>query len=788
VEVEDSAAPYHDWNERICAECYAPNTAARTLDREGMVVGLINNYAHMSFNVGPTLLAWLQRHAPEVAHGIRDADRLSRRRCGGHGNALAQPYSHTILPLDRERDRATQVRWGLRVFRSFFGRDAEGMWLPETAVDTATLETLAGEGVCFTVLAPHQAARVRPPGARGWQDVTEIPDTRRPYLCRLPSGRAMALFFYDGVLSRGVAFEGLLNDGEGLYQRLLAGFHPSGDSPQLVHMATDGESYGHHHRFGEMALAYALHRALRDPEVRITNYGEFLALHPPAWEVLIRERTSWSCAHGIARWRDDCGCRVGGDPAWHQGWRAPLREALDGLKADLDRIFEQEGARLLRDPWTARDAYIDVILDRGPAVVRAFWETHRRPHAPEADLPRAMRLLEMQRHGLLMFTSCGWFFDDISGLEATQVLRYAARAIQLAEPFGAGLEGAFVQRLEAAKSNVPEIRDGRGVWERGVRPSAADLDRVVAHYAIRSLFRDWANAEELYAFHIHNLHEHVETLGTTQVALGRVQVISKVTREELDALFGVVHFGGLDFSCFQRPAAAPDEIHAIQARLVQAYQGRSVGEAYSLMRDEFPARIHHLKDLFVDEQRRIVQLVLSHRFQDYSNTLELLAEPDLAMLGQLAGLRFPIPETLVIAATVFVNRSIGQILDRLPEDGDELDRARELLERSLPWGYRPDRGLWGRSMQHRMEAALEDLAARRRAPENALQVCGRILEASERLEIPLNLWRTQNLFIRACQSGWESWAPQRKTAEALARRLRLRETLLPWNSPVGAPR
>lgn len=780
VEVEDSAAPFHDWNERITAECYGPNTAARIMDQEQMVAGIMNNFSRISFNVGPTLLAWLQKKAPEVLQGILEGDRASRDLHGGHGNAMALSYNHTILPLDRPRDRVTQVRWGVHVFRSFFGREPEGMWLPEAAVDIQTLEVLAEEGIRFTILAPHQAARIRPIGTKRWEEVRGDVDPTRAYLCRLPSGRDITLFFYHGGTSRAVAFEGLLNDGEAFYQRLLGGFRAERSEPQLVHIATDGESYGHHHHFGEMALAYALQRAIHDPAVRLTNYGEYLALNPPQWQVEISERTSWSCAHGVERWRADCGCRLGAQPGWNQSWRGPLREAVEHLKGELDTIFEREGGRVLRDPWAARDAYIELILDRTQQRVRAFWEAQKSSTAKDRDITVALRLLEMQRHGMLMLTSCGWFFDEVSGLETTQILKYAARALQLARSFGEQLEDRFVQILEEAPSNLPKWGNARRVWEAVIRPSVVDLNRVVAHCAIRSLFREWKGAEDLYAFRVHDLEEKVESMGTTKVAVGRTRIRSIVTQEEAEAVFGVVHFGGLDFSCFQMPPPSAEELMAIQGKVLEAYRTLSVGDAYSVMRDHFPPPVYHLKDLFVEEQRHIITAVLKDRFREHLHTLEVLAEEDLGILSRLASLRFPIPEPMAMACTVHVNRLMAQSIKELPADGDALERARELLERSLEWGYKPDREGWGRSLLRKLEEILEALGSGKVGPSDAVPLCERILEAARRLEIPLDLWRPQNLLIRASQGPRMGWEGHLEAVEALGRRLHLRETLFPW--------
>jgi len=474
VEREVSAAPYHDWNERITAECYAPNAEARILDGRGRVRRSADNYRSISFNFGPTLLSWLATRAAPTYRAILDADRASRERFSGHGSAIAQAYAHPILPLASERDRRTQVVWGIRDFVHRFGREPEGLWLPETAADVPSLEVLAACGIRFTILAPEQAAATRPLHAGEWRDARggRI-DTGVPYLARLPSGREIALFFFDSALSRAVAFERLLADGDEFVQRMLAAFPAAEHGPRLVSLATDGETYGHHHRFGEMALAYAIDRIDRESGARLTNYGEHLARCPPVHEVRIVERSSWSCAHGLGRWSEDCGCRVG-NPQWTQAWRKPLREALDTLRDGLAVAFEREAAPLLRDPWEAREAYIDVVLDRSPGSVDAFLGRHGAWPLDGAGRGRALQLLEMQRQTLLMYASCGWFFDDISGLESVQVLRHAGRALQLAgRPCGGSWEARFLESLEQAPSNLPECGTGRAVYERHVRPAAA---------------------------------------------------------------------------------------------------------------------------------------------------------------------------------------------------------------------------------------------------------------------------------------------------------------------------
>ncbi|MBN2251131.1 MAG: DUF3536 domain-containing protein [Candidatus Altiarchaeota archaeon] len=451
VDRQESARPFHDWNERVTAECYKPNAAADLLDGAGKVRRILNNYSMMSFNFGPTLLSWMERERPEVYNAVIQADAESRGRFSGHGSAIAQAYNHVIMPLASPADKRTQVIWGARDFRHRFGREPEGMWLPETGVDIETLDIMAGEGLLFTILAPRQALRVREEGG-DWKDVQgERIDPAVPYWCHLPSGRKIAIFFYNGEFAHDIAFGDLLRDGANFARKMISGASGTGTGARLSHAAADGETFGHHHRFGEMALAYCLETIDNSPDADLAVYGEFLEKFPPKHEVEIAGNTSWSCSHGVERWRSDCGCTAGGHPDWNQKWRAPLREALDGLRRVLDPLFEKESLEFFPDPWEARNNYIDVLLT--------------------GDTPgmsgKARSLLEMQRNAMLMYTSCGWFFDDISRIETVQILRYAARAVELAEDIsGLRVEAPFLEALEKVPGNTPELKNAGAVYEK----------------------------------------------------------------------------------------------------------------------------------------------------------------------------------------------------------------------------------------------------------------------------------------------------------------------------------
>jgi alpha-amylase/alpha-mannosidase (GH57 family) len=468
VEREPGAEPFHDWNERIHAECYAPNAAARIYNGDGEVAQFVNNYELLSFNVGPTLFSWLERHHPETYKSILAADRVSASRRCGHGNAIAQAYGHAILPLCNSHDRLTQVVWGLEDFRFRFRREAEALWLPETACNDATLAVLIEQGLRYVILAPSQAESVRLPNETDFSPVTDQSlDTAKPYRYLHPdgSGRSIAIFFYDGPASRGIAFEHVLNSS----RRFVDLLSEAAAGRQMISVATDGETYGHHFKFGELCLAHALEYEAPAAGFMLTNYGEFLDRNPPTDEVRIQhgisgEGSSWSCVHGVARWIRDCGC--GSEPGWNQQWRTPLRTALEFLRDDAARYFEEAGADLFSDPWRARNDYIHLLLK--PDSRSEFLHRHGRAGLSAGDEQRGMTFLEMQHYSLLMFTSCGWFFSDIGGIESGQVMKYAARVLELMEELRLpSPRTRFLEILSEARSNVIEKGSGADIFLRG---------------------------------------------------------------------------------------------------------------------------------------------------------------------------------------------------------------------------------------------------------------------------------------------------------------------------------
>ncbi len=782
IELQDAAYPYHDWNERINAECYAPNSVSRILDESDRIVKLVNNYAKISFNFGPTLLSWLEAKSPDVYQAILDADKESRKKFSGHGSALAQAYVHMIFPLANARDRYTQVLWGIRDFEQRFKRTPEGMWLPETAVDLDTLEILAELGIKFTVLAPHQAGRVRRIGDQAWKDVGggRI-DPTRAYEQHLPSGRKIALFFYDGPVSRAIAFEGLLSRGEHFVERLMGAFSAERDEPQLVHIATDGESYGHHHRFGDMALAYALNCIESNRSTRLTNYGEFLDRCPPTHEVEVVEKTSWSCFHGIDRWWSNCGCNSGGHPKWNQEWRTPLRDALDGLRDALAKPFEERARAILKDPWAARNDYIRVIHDRTVKNVERFLADHAVRALSQDEQTVVLKLLEMQRHAMLMYTSCGWFFDDISGIETTQIIQYAGRAVQLAQDlFGDSLEQQFVERLAAARGNVQEHGDGRQIYEKFVRPAMVDWERVGAHYAVSMLFEDYPAQAKIYCFLAEREDYQIFEAGVAKLAVGRVKLTSEITRESSVLSFSVLHMGDHNVNGGVRKFLGDEAYRALTQEAKDPFSRADFAEVIRIMDRRFGESNYSVRSLFRDEQRKVLDAILTSTLQEAEALYRQIYEHRAPMMRFVTSLQMPLPKAFYAAAEFVLNGYLRRALERAEIDAE---RITSLQETAKVEGVALD----GPTLEFAFRRNLERMAKRLvvHPTETELRQLNTAVDLIQRLPFSVELWAIQNAYYRLMENVYPDMRRQRnlgsntaadwvESFEALGRKLAVR--------------
>ncbi|MFY9550798.1 MAG: DUF3536 domain-containing protein [Thermoanaerobaculia bacterium] len=751
IEGQPSAYPYHDWNERITAECYAPNANARILDGQNRITAIVNNYASMSFNFGPTLLSWLEEKEPEVYRAVLAADSESRSRFSGHGSALAQPYNHMILPLANARDRVTQVAWGIADFRHRFGREPEGMWLPETAVDLETLDALAAAGIRFTILAPHQASHVRRVGEEEWREAAEGgPDPTVPYRADLPSGRSIAVFFYDGPISRAVAFDKLLSRGDHLADRLMGAFSSEREGPQLVHIATDGETFGHHHRHGDMALAYALRTIETAGLARVTNYGEFLEKHPPTREARIREKTSWSCAHGVERWRADCGCHTGAHPGWNQAWRAPLREALDALRDALAPLYEERAGALLTDPWAARDDYVRVILDRSPESARRFLREHARRELTEAQRIEAWKLLELQRHAQLMYTSCGWFFDDIGGIEARQILAYAGRALQLArETLGRDLEPAVLEPLARAKSNVPETGDGRRIYEETVKPAAVSLEDVGAHYGVHSLFADYGEEARVYCYRVERVEPRLFSSGRARLQLGRARVVSEITGESAPVAWGVLHLGDHNLSGGLLRSFEPGAYERAEEELAALFRRADLPEILRAVDRSFGGGGGYaLRLLFRDERQQVLAEILRSVLNEADAVYRRLYEEHASLMRFLSSHGVPPPRGFRMAAEQALNTSLRHELEG-PEP--EVARLEAILEEARNVGVTLHEDGLGRAFERTVEKLAGDLRARPGDLERLADLAG-VVVLARALPFEVDFWKVQNAYYQMSKS------------------------------------
>jgi alpha-amylase/alpha-mannosidase (GH57 family) len=753
VELQDSAFPFHDWNERITEECYAPNTASRILDAERRIVEITSNYASMSFNFGPTLLSWMERHVPEVYEAIIEADRQSQDHFSGHGSAIGQVYNHVIMPLAHMRDKRTQVSWGMRDFEHRFKRKPGGMWLAETAVDLETLDILAEHGISFTILAPHQARRVRKIGEEGWKDVRDSKiDPKMPYLCRLSSGRSIAIFFYDGPISRDIAFGDLLKSGENFAARLVAAFS-SQEAPQLVHIATDGESYGHHHRFGDMALAYALHHIESNDLAKTTNYGEYLENHPPLFEVQIFENTSWSCAHGIERWKADCGCNSGMHPGWTQAWRGPLREAMNWLRDAVANVYEKEMSPYIDNPWRARDDYIGVILDRSPETVEAFLSQHRTRELSKEEKVKLLKLFEMQRHAMLMFTSCGWFFDDISGIEAVQVMQYASRALQLArEVSGEDLESNYLQILERAPSNVPEFANGTQVWEVLVRPATIDLLRAGAHYAVSSLFEEYPDTIKISCYTAQNELYDLSEAGMQRLAVGKAKVNSDITGEECTIGFAVLHLGDHNIIGGVREYMGDEPFSLMRQEIQDAFGKSDVPEVIRLMDAHFETHNYSLWHLFKDEQRKVLDQILDSTLKEVETSFRQIYERHYPVMQVMKEMRIPLPKAFATATELIIGTDIRE---ELRSEELNFERIQKLIEETKRWALELDMKSLGFVASERITSIMEELLE---APEEVehLEKLQELFGVLSAVPMELDLWKAQNTYFSIGEDHYQA--------------------------------
>lgn len=767
VEFQESAQPYHDWNERVTAECYAPNAVSRVMDSEWRIIGLINNYSRISFNFGPTLLYWLARHKPKVYESILNADKESMNNFSGHGSAIAQVYNHMIMPLANRKDKQTQVKWAIHDFQERFNRYPEGMWLPETAVDTESLEVLAENKIKFTILAPHQASKMRKIGDTEWVDVLDGKiDPRRAYVCKLPSGNSITLFFFDKRIASDIAFGNLLENGEAFAKRLIDAFQDIGNEPLLESIASDGELYGHHHPHGDMTLAYCIYYMVSNETAKLTNYAEFLEKVPPQFEVQIQENTSWSCIHGVERWRSDCGDNMGRE-GWHQAWRKPLREAMDWLRDTLAPRFEQDASQYLNDPWEARNNYIDVILDRSKENLEAFLSAHAKKQLTDEEKRRVIKLLEMQRHVMLMFTSCGWFFDEISGIETVQVMMYAARAMQLAHDlFSLDLETQYAKILEQAPSNIPEFQNGAKIYSIFIKPAIVDFAKISAQSTIMELFTDNIKSGVLTpkmpncCFKITAQDIEKRDDGKFRLIVNSSTVYSATTLDEASFGCAAIWLGDHNVSCGARCDMKKKAFTSMRDQVLACFERGQINEIIVLLSKFFGQYNYSLKDLFKDDQRYILNYIVADGLKKAKDLYDIIYHDNSAMLRFMVENRIPSPKPLQSAAQIVLNMEMEQLLSAEKPD---LEKLQKVIADAKHLSVALDSELLAFEASEKIADEFNQLSE---ASENieAIKWISRLIQMVSELPIKLNLWQSQNIAFKIAENQYKKMKQQQDDA------------------------
>jgi len=763
IERQPAAEPFHDWNERIHHQCYRPNVFARVLNERGEVIDIVNNFEYLSFNVGPTLMSWLERYDLEVYQKIIEADRASCERLNGHGNAIAQPYNHLILPLANWEDKITQIRWGKADFQRRFGRKPEGMWLPETAVDYPTLEALIAEKIRFIILSPSQAQRCRPLPSKDnstpriWHEVggSQI-NPSRPYRCFVDSDQFIDIFFYDGPISADMGFHDVLQTSQYFAERLRQAIQGGHLPSQLINVATDGETFGHHKPGTEKSLAYAFTREFPARDWQVTNYGHYLSQNLPTWEVMLKPVSSWSCPHGIERWRSACGC--GGSAHSQQHWRQPLRTSLDWLRDQLAEIFTTEGSKLFVDPWAARNEYLQVLHDR--AQVISFLLRHRNHPLRPQEQVAALRLLEMQRNALLMYTSCGWFFEEISRPEGVQILRYACRAIELAETVsGQLLETEFIGRLAQAPSNNQHFQNGAEVYQYLVKPAQITLEQIAAHYAFSSLFQPQPKPDYHYAYHLTQKDYHRQTIGALTLAMGELKMQSRTTGEIAHVVFAVLHLGGWDFHCCVQPFPGRTTYVMQLEQIFATFKHGSVGKTILAMKAHFGEQSLGLENLLVEKRMEIMQQLAQQTKNRLHELYTQIYRDNYSILVAFHQDRLPVPRELQVAAEITLSQRCLNSLQQLEQVEEDIAARNELLQElemttneahrleltlEIPEGRKILERLTLRSLWHLLHNCPHD-------PTTG-KYTKRLIDLGQLLDVGLMLDRCQELYYNWLQS------------------------------------
>ena len=758
IELQESATPRHDWNDKICWQCYEPNSVSRIVDNQNRILNIVNNYELMSFNFGPTLLSWMEVHANSAYRRIIEADKNSVSLHQGHGCAIAQVYNHIILPLANLNDKYTQVIWGIKDFEKRFERKPEGIWLAETAVDAQTLEVLIDCGIKYTILSPHQAQCVKSLEKDDtWHDVSwGSIDPSMPYRYfpdEDDKERYIDLFFYDGAISKSVAFDNLLCDGNKFANRLQDGYVQNRNHPQLVNIATDGESYGHHTKFGDMALSYVLEVKAEELGFKITNYGWFLEKFPPKYQVDIKPQSSWSCCHGVGRWADDCGCSTGAQPGWNQKWRKPLRDALDYVRDELIKVCSCEGSKYYKDFWDARNKYIDVILDRSEESYEKFFKENTIKNLTQKEKTKAIKLMEMQRFCQLMYTSCGWFFAEISGIETTQIMKYALRAMEIAQEFtNIDIEKKFLSILNKAKSNIEGFGTGKDVFEKFVKPSVVTIERLTAQWAFSSKFLNPEDLDEIYCYKVKKINTKTVKKNQASINFGRIEFTSKITFEKFDMSYVIFNTSSGEYYCSVKKLTEQNEYAEDRQKITDVFMSNDLIETLKTIQERISTSYYTLKDILIDRRKVILEKILISKLIKTEKTYRELYDELKAPVSYYMDLGMDIPDVFRVSAKFTLLRKLENELEKMENFCDEKAVARIVLikHNADKFYINLNKCAAGSIISKKLENLIKKLASDMQI-STADNILG-LLNILEKLNIQSNINEAQNIFFEEIYS------------------------------------
>lgn len=695
IEKQDSAYPFHNWNEKIIDECYLPNCYSKVVDSSNKIMHIVNNFEFINFNIGPTLFSYIEKNFPNVYKKIIEGDKLSQEHNNGFGNAIAQAYNHIIMPLAKRRDKITQIKWGVQEFEYRFRRKPESMWLPETAIDSETADLLIDEGLKYIILSPHQALKYRKLGAKDWTNVSEKPiPPYQPYRLFKKDSKGntitekyIDIFFYNAKLSNDISFGNILTNADWLADEITKNINPDLPPTQLISIATDGEVYGHHKKFADMCLSAFIKHSAPERGIKIINFANFLNMYPPSSEVELSPGseglgTSWSCAHGVGRWFRDCGCHTGGQPGWNQKWRKPLRDAFDKLNESLVELYEFEGKKYFKKIWEVRDDYISILLNPVQENKTKFLQKHLHSKHLLKEKSKALRLLETQKYMLYMYTSCGWFFSELSGIETLQNLKYAAKAISLASHFDEFiLSSEYYDFLEQAKSNLDNRKNGRQLYQEIFKNSLYSEYNIINEFAHKCLFLKFKSNEDLYKYKIDLMDFVKKEFNSHHHLLGKIKLVNILLEEEKYFIFYLIQKSINNSQCWIMEVTEEFKFEK-SPQIVEWINNPLLNENFIKM---FPKKIFSISDILFDIRLKLAKSIFAERNEELDITYQKIYNENIDFINFLKSLNLNIPKELKVITEAVLKNQIKSILSEYIKEfkEEELTKLNQVVNSLL---------------------------------------------------------------------------------------------------------